>query len=89
MTFEEITPEERHNYTTLLVPRLAREKPGQWVRIDTIAKDVARFLDICQLLIDDGQFDFPGDTYPVIETKNDSFVRLDSDYLAIINKKPF
>jgi hypothetical protein len=85
MKFEEITPEERHNYTTELVPRLAREEPGQWVRIDTIAKDVARFIAICQLLADDRQFDLPGYDYPVIEVYKDSLVRLDPDYMAIIN----
>jgi hypothetical protein len=89
MKFEDITPDERHNYTTLLVPQLAREEPGRWVRIDTIAKDVARFIAICQLLTDDGQFDLPGYGFPVIEIFKDSLVRLDPGYITIINNQPF
>lgn len=52
--YEEITPEEIQTYTTKLVPRLLRVPPYQWTRIDDIAKDVIRFVDICQHLANRG-----------------------------------
>lgn len=77
---EEITPEELETYTTKLVPRLLSVTPYRWTRIDAIAKDVYRFIDICQCLADHGYFDDP-DGWLILEIFRDSLVRLDPMYV--------
>ena len=86
--YEEITPEEIQTYTTKLVPRLLRVPPYQWTRIDDIAKDVIRFVDICQHLAHRGYFQ-DGDGYTVIEIKENKFVRLDPMYIRTHDTKTF
>jgi hypothetical protein len=83
MTLNDITDDELQNYLVELVPRLLREPPTRWVRIDTIAKDVARFINICQCLADHGCFRQPDDPRCVIEIKEDSLVRLDPCYINL------
>lgn len=83
--FEEITPAEIELYTTKLVPILLRVSPYKWMRIDDIAKDVGRFIDICQHLADRGYFQ-DEDGYVIIEVKEDTFVRLDPTYIRRHNK---
>ena len=80
MEIKEITPEELETYTTKLVPRLMRIPPRQWIRIDTIAKDVGRFLDICQCLVDHGYFN-DSDGWLILEVYKNSLVRLNPMYI--------
>ncbi len=87
MKYENITPEEIERYTTQLVPLLAREPAWKWVRIDSIAKDVARFIAVCQCLTDEGGW-FLHDRYPIIDVWKDSLVRLSPDYMTEVLKKP-
>ena len=86
--YEEITPEEIQTYTTKLVPRLLRVPPYQWTRIDDIAKDVIRFVDICQHLANRGYFQ-DGDGFVFITVKEDKFVRLDPMYIRRHDTKTF
>lgn len=86
--YEDITPEEIQAYTTKLVPRLLRVPPYRWTRIEDIAKDVNRFIDICQCLVDRGYFlDDKG--FVVITVKEDKFVRLDPMYIRQHDTKTF
>lgn len=86
--YEEITPEEIQTYTTKLVPRLLCVPPYQWTRIDDIAKDVGRFIEICQHLVDRGYFqDDKG--FVIITVKEDKFVRLDPMYIRRHDTKTF
>ena len=86
--YEEITPEEIQTYTTKLVPRLLRVPPYQWTAIDDIAKDVGRFIEICQHLVDRGYFqDDKG--FVIITVKEDKFVRLDPMYIRRHDTKTF
>ncbi len=88
MEFEEITAEEIETYTTKLVPHLMRYPPRQWVQIDVIAKDVGRFIAICQHLANRGYFqDDNGDL--ILEIKEDTFVRLDPMYIRRCDTKTF
>ncbi len=75
-----ISSEEFDIYIKELVPRLMRFPPGQWIRIDTLAKDVNRFIAICQNLYDRGYFE-DDDGFLVLEIKEDTFVRLDPMYI--------
>ncbi|MEG2063511.1 MAG: hypothetical protein RRY23_00070 [Alistipes sp.] len=80
--FEEITTEELEIYTTKLVPRLLRVAPYRWTHIDTIAKDVDRFIGICQCLVDCGYFkDIDG--WLILDIYKDSLVRLDPMYTRL------
>lgn len=82
---EEITPEEHEIYTMRLVPRLLRVAPYRWIRIDTIAKDVGRFIDICQCLADYGYFcDLDG--WLILDIYKDSLVRLEPLYVISLKK---
>ncbi|WP_299222219.1 hypothetical protein [uncultured Alistipes sp.] len=86
--FEKITPKEIETYTTRLVPKLLRIPPYKWTPIDDIAKDVARFIAICQHLADRGYFqDEAG--YSILEVKEDEFVRLDPMYIRRHDTKTF
>lgn len=76
----EISPEEFENYTRKLIPSLMRFPPGQWIQINTIAKDVARFIDVCQYLYNRGYFE-DDDGFLILEIKDDAFVRLDPMYI--------
>lgn len=88
MEFEEITAEEIETYTTKLVPCLMRYPPRQCVQIDVIAKDVDRFIAICQHLANRGCFqDHNGDL--ILEIKEDTFVRLDPMYIRRHDTKTF
>ena len=78
--FEPITGEEFNTYADTLVPRLMREPPGKWVPIGTIAKDVARFIHICQELAALRYFDDPDGTECMIEVQKDLFVRISPVY---------
>lgn len=84
---EEITPDELKNYTTKLVPRLLRVPLYRWTRIDTIAKEVGRFIDICQCLAEHGYFDDP-DGWLILEIYYDSLVRLDPMYIRTRSANP-
>lgn len=84
---EEITPEELEIYTTRLVPRLLRVAPYRWTRIDVIAKEVGRFIDICQCLSDHGFFNDP-DGWLILEIYKDSLVRLDPMYVRTRTANP-
>lgn len=84
---EEITHEELKTYTTKLIPRLLRATPYRWTRIDSIAKDVDRFIDICQCLADHGFFDDP-DGWLILEIYKDSLVRLDPMYVRTRTANP-
>ena len=86
--YEEITPEEIQIYTTKLVPRLLRVPPYQWTRIDDIAKDVGRFIDICQYLVDRGYFQ-DDEGLVILTVKEDKFVRLDPMYIRRHDTKTF
>ncbi len=84
--FEDITQEERQLYTTQLVPRLLRQPPRKWTRIDSIAKDVDRFIDICQCLADRGHF-CDADGRLILDIYKDSLVRLDPMYIENTHTK--
>lgn len=86
--YEEITPEELKTYTTKLVPRLLRVPPYQWTRIEDIAKDVGRFIDICQYLVDHGYFQ-DDEGFVILTVKEDKFVRLDPMYIRQHDTKTF
>ncbi|WP_418413690.1 hypothetical protein [Alistipes sp.] len=81
---EEITPKELEIYTTKLVPRLLRLPPYHWTRIDSIAKNVGRFIDICQCLADHGFFNDPAG-WLILDIYKDTFVRLNPKYINFIN----
>lgn len=84
---EEITPEELKTYTTQLVPRLLRVPPYRWTRIDTIAKGVERFIDICQYLVSQGYFnDSCG--WLILDIYKDSLVRLNPMYVKTQTANP-
>lgn len=86
--FEEITQAEFDTYTMKLVPSLLRVPPYKWTRIDDIAKDVGRFIDICQHLANRGYFqDEKG--FVILEVKEDEFVRLDPMYIRRHNTQTF
>lgn len=84
---QEITPEELQIYTRSLVPWLLRIPPYRWTRIDTIAKEVGRFIDICQCLADHGFFNDP-DGWLILEIYKDSLVRLDPMYVRTRTANP-
>ena len=76
----QITPEEFETYSKKLIPCLMRHPPDQWVRIDTIANNVDRFIDICQDLCNRGCFE-DEDGFLILEIKENTFVRLDPMYI--------
>lgn len=86
MKIENISPEEFKIYTTRLIPRLSRIPPYHWTRIDTIAKDVDRFIGICQCLADFGYFS-DTDGRLILEIYKDKLVRLNPMYLRNSNTK--
>ncbi len=88
MKFEDIKPEEFEIYTKKLVPCLMRYPPGQWIRIDAIAKDVGRFIDICQCLYDHGYFE-DENGFLILDIQKDSLVRLDPMYIRKHDTKTF
>lgn len=86
--YEEITPEELKTYTTKLVPRLLRVPPYRWTRIEDIAKDVGRFINICQYLVNRGYFQ-DNEGFVILTVKEDKFVRLDPMYIRQHDTKTF
>ncbi len=81
----EITQEEFDIYTTRLIPSLSRISPRKWMLIDDIAKDVTRFIAICQHLANCGYF-HDENGFLILEVKEDKFVRLDPMYIRRHNK---
>ncbi len=81
---EAIPPAALEIYTTKLLARLLRLPPYHWTRIDSIAKNVGRFIDICQCLADHGFFnDRAG--WLILDIYKDTFVRLNPKYINFIN----
>lgn len=86
---KEITAEELQTYTTKLVPRLMRLQPWEWIRIDEIAKDVDRFIDIVECLYNHGYF-VDEQNFLIIElSKDNNRVRLDPMYIREHDTKTF
>lgn len=85
----EITNEEFQTYTTKLVPRLMQLQPWEWIRIDAIAKDVERFIDIVECLYNHGYF-VDEQNFLIIElSKDHDRVRLDPMYIRNNDTKTF
>ncbi len=86
---KEITTEEFRTYTEKLVPHLMRLQPWEWIRIDAIAKDVERFINILECLYNHGYF-VDEQNFLIIElSKDNNRVRLDPMYIRKHDTKTF
>ena len=82
----DIPEEEFNRYLKLLIPRLLRRKPKEWVPIESLANNPDRFLDVVVCMNNHGYFnDKQG--FSMIEVSNDKrFIRICPDNLELFRK---
>lgn len=82
MTLDDIKDEDLRKYVDMLIPRLMRYKPYEWVVISSIADDVNIFIEIVRCLNEYNLFNNHLG-FGILTIKDNSFIRVDP--MTILN----
>lgn len=81
----DIPDDELNRYFRLLIPRLLRYKPGEWVPIALLANDPSRFMDVVVCMNNYRYFD-DKQGFSMVEVSNDEkFIRICRTNLELYN----
>lgn len=85
MDLDGMTDAEYINYSKNLIPRLMRNRPGEWTLVSDIATDPARFVEVVECLASYRVFDNT-EGYCMIDLDNDAtHIRVDPNAIRFRN----